>query len=161
VNLFGKGDVTGGGEFKSQDYVNTASAGISAEIPFERRGRREAVKLAALKLDASRRAWQQKQDEVALEVASSYSQLRSLANSVEIQTKNKEIAEKRAENASFRFKEGELSNREIVEAQTELLNARNGYVAALLSYEVQRLKLLRNIGLLDVGPDGDVIELKP
>ncbi len=162
VDLFGKGDVNGDSDdIGHMDRKTTASAGITAEIPFDRRGRRDAVRLAAIKLEGAQRAWQQKQANVALEVAASYSQLRSLANSVEIQRKNKEIAERRADNASFLFKEGELSNRDVVEAQTELLNARNGYVTALLDYEVQRLKLLRNIGLLDVGPDGELIELTP
>lgn len=161
VGLFGRGEVAGKGEDPgSQDFENTAAAGILAELPFDRRGRRDAVKLAAIQLESARRTWQQKQDEAALEVASSYSQLRSLAKSVEIQIKNREIAERRAENANFLFKEGDLSNRDVVEAQNELLDARNAYVAALLSYEVQRLRLLRNVGLLDVGPDGELIELK-
>lgn len=161
VGLFARGDASGSGEeIGSEKYDNTASAGITAELPFDRRGRRDAVKLAAIHLESAKRAWQQKQDDVALEVASSFSQLRSLAKSVEIQIKNREIAERRAENANFLFKNGDLSNRDVVEAQNDLLNARNAYVTALLDYEVQRLRLLRNIGLLDVGPNGEMIELQ-
>lgn len=162
IGLFGKADVAGEGrDAGSQDFENTAAAGLAAELPFDRRGRRDAVRLAAIRLDEAKRSWQQKQDEVSVEVASSFSQLRALAKSVEIQIKNREIAERRAENANFRFKEGELSNRDVVEAQNDLLDARNAYVTALLDYEVQRLRLLRNVGLLDVASDGGLIELKP
>ena len=78
---------------------------------------------------------------------------------VMIQKQNTTIAEKRARNALLRFKGGELSNRDVVEAENELLDARNAYSQALVDYELQRLRLLRNIGLLDVEANGDLREL--
>lgn len=162
ISLFGAGALSGKGEsLTDMTDENSVSAGIVAEIPLDRRERREAVKLATLALESAKRSWQAKQDDVRLDVASNYSQLRALLNSVQIQEKNREIAERRAENANYLFKEGTLSNRDVVEAQNELLDARNAYVTALLDYEIQRLQLLRNIGLLDIAADGSLIEMTP
>ena len=78
---------------------------------------------------------------------------------MDIQRKTREIAEKRARNAQLRFKSGELSNRDVVEAENELLEARNRFVQAQTDYEVQRVRLFRNMGLMDVTPEGNMMEL--
>lgn len=162
LGLFGTIDTAGEGDkLGGSDFEDASAAGIVLELPFDRRDRRDAVKLASMRLASARRGWQQKQDEIALDIADNYSQLRSLTKTIDIQHKNLEIAEKRAENANFLFKTGELSNRDVVEAQNELLSARNALVSAFLDYEIQRLRLLRNVGLLDVAPDGSLIELRP
>lgn len=162
LNAFGEGSTSGrGGSASDQDFQEELQAGVALEIPLDRRDRRDAVRLATLVLEQARRTWEEKRENVALEVAESYSRLRTLAQTVEIQRKNQDIAVRRAENANFLFRTGELSNRDVVEAQNDLLNARNALVSALLDYDIQRLQLLRNVGLLDVGPEGELIELAP
>jgi len=79
---------------------------------------------------------------------------------VMIQKEATTIAQRKYEHSLMRFKAGEIPNRDVVEAQNELLSAKNAHVNALVSYELQRLALLRNVGLLDVMPDGRVIELQ-
>lgn len=144
-----------------QDYRQDWRAGVTAEIPFDRRDERDAVRRAQLDLDAAERRLAETTDTVLLEVRESYSRLRSLTVSVDIELRNIEIAEKRAKNALLQFRNGSLSNRDVVEAANDLLDARNAYIAALTDYEVQRLNLLRQVGLLDVARDGTLIELTP
>lgn len=163
INLFGASGWTASDadSIGAQEYANDWQAGVEADIPIDRRDERDAVKRAQLDLDAAKRRLAAEVDNVALEVRESYSKLRSLTVSVEIQLKNIEIAERRAENALLQFRNGTLSNRDVVEASNALLDARNAYIAALTDYEIQRLTLLRQIGLLDISRDGSIIELNP
>lgn len=163
VNAFGSAgaEASDAASFSDQEYANDWQAGIRAEIPFDRRDRRDAVKNAQLDLDSAERSLAELQDVVTLEVRDGYSRLRSLTVSLDIQLQNIEIATRRAKNALFQFRNGSLSNRDVVEAANDLLDARNAYVEALTDYEIQRLTLLRQIGLLDVARDGRLIELDP
>lgn len=142
-----------------QVYEESQSAGLTLELPLDQRDERDAARRAALALAAADRGWRAQQDAVRLDIAESFSSLRTLRTSVEIEQRNIEVAEKRARNASLRFRNGELSNRDVIEAENDLLNARNAWVQALLDYELQRLQLLRNVGLLDVSPTGALVEL--
>ncbi|NQU39760.1 MAG: TolC family protein [Lentisphaerae bacterium] len=134
-------------------------AGITLELPLDKRDERDAVKLAELDLNAARRTLDQKRDQVRLDVIENFTRLRFLAGAVSIERQNIGIAEKRARNAMLRFRNGELLNRDVVEAENELLTARNAYARVRVDYEVQRIRLLRNIGALDVRADGLLVEL--
>jgi outer membrane protein TolC len=134
-------------------------AGISADLPFDRRDERDAVRRGELDVAAAERRLAEREDAVALDVRESFSRLRSFTVALDIELKNIEIAERRAENALMQFRNGKLSNRDVVEAANGLLDARNAYITALINYEVQRLTLLRQAGLLDVARDGSFIEL--
>jgi outer membrane protein TolC len=150
---------SGAASLGDQDLDEQFEAGVTLELPLDKRDERDAVKLAQLDLEAARRARDQARDQVRLDVIASFTQLRFLAGSVLIERQNIGIAERRARNAMLRFRNGELLNRDVVEAENELLSARNAYARVRVSYEVQRIKLLRNIGALDVRADGTIEEL--
>lgn len=143
------------------DFNNDYSAGVSLELPLDKRTERDAIRRATLEVAASERNVTEKKDTIRVEISDSFSKLQALSETVEIEKRNIEIAEKRADYATYQFKNGTLSNRDVVEAQNDLLNARNSYVRALVQYERQRIQLLRDVGLLDVGADGTLIELPP
>ena len=163
VNIFGQSSWSDGDTF----FTNAPAAdqrwqaGVRAEIPLDRRSERDAIRLAEIARDAARRALDEKTETILLDVREAYSRIRSLRVSVDVEQKNIEIAERRATNALLEFRNGRLSNRDVVEAANDLLNARNAYISALADYEIQRLTLLRKVGLLDVGRDGEIIELQP
>lgn len=146
-------------EFSAQELEEEISAGLSLELPLDRRGEKDAVKQAQIALAAAARDMRRKEDSVRIEVAENFARLDALRKTVSIEEKNVEIAQKRRQNAVLKFRNGELSNRDVVEAENELLNARNAFIEAKISYEMQRLRLLRNVGLLDVDAAGRIIEL--
>jgi len=162
INAFGAANWTAGDadSLSGQQFENDWQAGVRADIPLDRRAERDAVKTAELNLNAADRRLTELTDNITLEVRESYSRLRSLTVSVDIQLKNIEIAEKRATNALLQFRNGKLSNRDVVEAANGLLDAQNAYINALADYEIQRLNLLRQVGLLDVTREGSLVELK-
>jgi len=144
-----------------QEHRQNWQAGVQAEIPFDKRDDRDALKNTMIEVKAAERELALREETVVLEVREGFSRLRSLTVSVEIQLKNIEIAKRRAENALLQFRNGTLSNRDVVEAANDLLDARNSYITALTDYAIQRLVLLRQIGLLDVSREGAIIELNP
>lgn len=161
LNLYGEAGLEGreAESLSNQEYDSAQSVGVKLELPLDLRDERDAVKRATLGLNAARRTREEKMDSVRLEIASSLSELRTLRTTVELEARNIEVAEKRARNASLRFRNGELSNRDVIEAENDLLNARNAWGQARVDYELQRVRFLRNLGLLDVAEDGTLIEL--
>ena len=145
--------------FSDQDPDERITAGVMLEIPFDKRDERDAVRRAEIAVVAARRQLGEVRDTVRVEIMENFRRLETLRITVDIQRKNMDIAGKRARNALLRFKNGELSNRDVVEAENDLLDARNAYARALVDHEVQRLRLLRNVGLLDIGPDGTLVVL--
>ena len=149
-------DSPASGEF-TPDYA----AGVTLELPLDKRTERDAIRRATLECDAAKRAVDEKEDLIRVEISDSFSKLLALSETVEINKRNIEITKKRSDFATYRFKNGDLSNRDVVEAQNDLLSARNAHVRALAQYEQQRLQLLRDVGLLDVAASGTLIELPP
>ncbi|MDA0990833.1 MAG: TolC family protein, partial [Verrucomicrobia bacterium] len=144
--------------FGDQRLEDELTAGVVFELPLDRRDEQDALVIANLEADAADRAAMEVNDTVRVEIIENFRRLRSLDITLKIQQQNMTIAQKRARNALLRFKNGELSNRDVVEAENELLTARNSYSQAIVDYELQRLRLLRNIGLLDVSADGTIVE---
>lgn len=145
--------------FDTRDGQTAYSAGVTLALPLDKRAERDAVRAARLDLDLAERNALEAEDRVRLEVASAYRQIAYLAQAAQIEKRNLEIAEKRAENARMRFRNGELENRDVVEAENELLNARNSLAQAQVQYALQRLRLMRSAGMLDVARDGSLMIL--
>ncbi len=161
LNAFAQMDYSdsGAGSFGEQNLDEEVVAGIELTIPLDRRDERDAFIQARIRRASAARRLEAAVNNVTLEVIQSLKQLQTLESTVQIERENVKIASRRAANADWRFKRGDFSNRDVVEAENELLEARNAYSSALFDYELQRLRLLRNIGLLDVDSAGRLIEL--
>lgn len=145
--------------FPSEDTETELSAGAELALPLDKRNERDAVTRALIALKRSQRNLEQKHDEIEVQIIESFRLLKAQEQTVNIERKNSEIARRRADYAVLEFKSGNFSNRDVVEAQNQLLDAENSYVDALAAYETRRVLLLREIGALDVTPDGLLVEL--
>jgi outer membrane protein TolC len=158
LSAYGQATWSGSDDSASGDTRDTAyEAGVTLQLPLDRRDERDALRLAQLNADQAARSAREQEDRIRLEVASDFSQIEYLTRAVLIAERSLAIAEKRADNARFRFRNGELENRDVVEAENELLNARNALVRAQADHEVQRIRLLRNVGLIDVDSNGNLV----
>jgi outer membrane protein TolC len=146
------------GSVSRLDSDTAYSAGLTLTLPLDQRDERDQRKRAQLDLVAARRDWDAVRDTLRLDIRERLSRLGYLQGAAAIEEKNLVIAEKRARNAQHRFRNGELENRDVVEAENELLSARNAVVRAAVDYELARLSLLRFAGLLDIDPDGQLVE---
>ena len=162
VDAFVKASGTGQSpeSIEEGDTTKEYSAGVSVDLYLDKRPERDAVKRAAIGVDAAERALTEKRDTIRVSIMDSFRTLASLREAAGIQFRNTEIAQRQAAYAALRFRNGEADNRDVVDAQNQLLAARNTYVRALVQYEQQRIQLLRDVALLDVAADGTLVEMK-
>lgn len=133
------------------------TTGATLAIPLQRGGIRDAIKLAEIARTAARRNQINTEANVRIDLLRRMNQLANFERNVETQRQNVEIAEKRLEFAIIRFEDGTLSNRDVVEAQTSELDARNALVRALVNHELERLRLLQSAGCLVIDPNGRLL----
>jgi outer membrane protein TolC len=145
--------------FPGSNGESSAEVGVEFTLPLDGRADRDAVRAAELALAQARRALEALEEDIAVGVARSFARLHTAERRVEIERRNLDIAGRRVENAIIRFKAGELSNRDVVEAEDELLLARNTLAQSLITHELERLGLLKDLGLLEVNAAGALREL--
>lgn len=160
LDAYGKVSAAGDSASPGPDGMKeTVAGGVTLALPLDRRPEQEALKKSEIELAAAERAVDAMTDSVKVGISEAFSRLVALEKGVGIAGKNMELAGRRLDYTMMRFRNGELSNRDVVEAQGEQLNSRNTLVKATVDYEIQRLRLLREIGALDVGADGVLVEL--
>lgn len=94
-------------------------------LPLERTAERNALRRSMISVRAAQRAVLQKEEEIRAEVRDAVYQLRLQDESLWLQTEVLRVAERRAEFAQIQFEQGEISNRDKIEAETDLLAAQN------------------------------------
>lgn len=128
--------------------------GITLEIPLERTAERNAMRRRMIEFDQSRRSLTLAEDNVILQVRDSYRSMRRTETSLELRRQEIEAAKKEAEAAQIRFEAGETDNLAVTDAQTAVLSAENSYIRDLVSYEIARIQLLRDVGILFLDDHG-------
>lgn len=135
------------------ERANT-SLSVTLGVPLDRLGERNAYRAAEIGLARARRDLEEFEDQLRVTIQSSFRELARRLHSLEIQrelivdqTKNLRIAE-------LRFERGELPNRDVVEARQSLLDAQNALIDEQVNYEIERLQLLRDLGILFIDETG-------
>lgn len=140
-------------------FVDSESValGVTLELPLDRKRERNALRSALIELDQTRRDLQQTEDEVILEVRDALRQLQRQREQINIEAKNIESLRRSVEKARLENRAGLATNRDIVEAQDSLTDAENSQLDRMVAYEVTRLNLLRQLGILFVDPEGRIV----
>lgn len=94
-------------------------------LPIERFRERNQLRAAIIDVRRAERAYHDLHERIRAEVRSAINQIALQARVVAIQLENVEVARNRSEYAGIRFVQGELSNRDRVEAEQELTDAQN------------------------------------
>ena len=98
------------------------------------------------------------EDDIILEVRNSLRSLKRAEASVLIREREIEAAKKESLATQIRFEAGEMDSRNVSDAQNALLRAQNAYVQERVQYEIARIQLLRDIGILFIDEQGSVVE---
>jgi outer membrane protein TolC len=64
-------------------------------------------------------------------------------------------AQKTLERAQLDYENGRATNRDVIDAQVQLLDSQNAYQQALVSARVSQLRFLQHIGRLETDPEGE------
>ena len=139
-------------DYNAQD--GSASAGLALVLPLDQKSERNAYKSSLVSLDRQRRAYSLSEDNVVLSVRETVRNLRQAEFTLVIQQRQLRDSKDRLDSAYLLVEKGELSNRDVVEAQTAVQSAENAYVDAQVSYLTSYIQLLKDMGTLHVDEQG-------
>jgi len=137
-----------------QFHRGTYELGVEAGLPLDRKKERNAYRQAMIALEQQQRQYENDTDTVKLEVRQAYRDLERAAESYRIQKNSLELAQKRVESTMLLLEAGRLTARDLLDAQDSLLLAQNNLTDALVSHAIAKLSFFRDIGILQVRPDG-------
>ncbi|MHC4777128.1 MAG: TolC family protein [Planctomycetota bacterium] len=142
-----------------QDYEETnfdahIAAGLKLGIPWDFRPERDAFFRARIAQERAKRAAVLLGEQIKQDVRERFRAANQVRLTIHIQDKIRRSAEKRLRITEFRFREGEIGNRDVVEAQDALLQAENSYIRALTDRRIRDLELARALGVLHIGKGG-------
>ena len=157
LNLIGSAGVNSTPDTKFQRlqfHNGTYSLGLEADLPLDRKAERNAYREALITLEQRRREYQGDVDGVELDVRSAYRQLQEYAERYKTQKNSLELSETRVESTTFLLQAGRVTTRDLLDSQDALLGAQNNVTAALVDHAIAKLSFFRDVGILQVRPDG-------
>jgi hypothetical protein len=160
LNFAARGEVGNRNQDRAVELNNDTSsysANIDLELPLDRVAERNAYRSALIRLERSSRSYDELRDQIAADARDSLRLIRSAEISLDIQTKGIELAKLRLENANELLRQGKRDNRDVVDAQNDLLRAQEAYEVARASLQIQVLQFLRDTGTLRVDPAAGAI----
>ena len=157
INLIGSAGVSSAPKTKLErlQFQNgTYSVGLEADLPLDRIAERNAYREALIALEQRQREFQGDVDEVELDVRQAYRQLVEAAERYQTQKTSLQVAETRVESTTFLLQAGRVTTRDLLESQDALLGAQNDVTAVVVDYAIAKLSFFRDVGILQVRPDG-------
>ncbi|MEM8872659.1 MAG: TolC family protein [Planctomycetota bacterium] len=132
----------------------TYSGGFRFDLPIERTAERNAYRVALIELDRAIRDAQEFEDAVKFDILSALRSIRVAAENLRIQAQAIRVAERRAAAANLLLELGRAEVRDVTEAEDALVDAQDGFTAALVSFYLSELELQRDLGVLEVNETG-------
>ncbi len=132
------------------DYI----LGFDADLPLDRKNQRNAHRRALINLERQQRQYQADIDTVKLDVRDAYRRLIQTAEQYRIQKNSLDLATQRVESNKLLLDAGRVTVRILLDSQDALLRAQNDLTSALVSHLNAKLSFYRDVGLLQVKPDG-------
>lgn len=130
------------------------NAGLTLDVPVDRVSERNAYRAAQIGHARTLRAFDKFQDDLVVGVRNRFRRLRRIELSLAIQRETIGDEERNLMQAQFLFDRGEAGNRDVVEAQEALVSAQNDLISEQVNYEIERLQLLRDLGILFIDETG-------
>lgn len=140
------------GGFDLDPGQGSVGAGLTLDLPLDRRQEWLAYRGALVRLEQSQRNYQLERDRVAIEVRSAIRQVRRDRYNVELQQRNVTLAERRM--VEVQLKARTLGPEEVISANQDLLDAQNRLVEATRNYRQNQLQFLLATGQMRVTAAG-------
>jgi outer membrane protein TolC len=130
------------------------NVGLQVDLGLDRKAQRNDLRRALIVAARSKREFALAVDNVRLQIASDGRALDQARRNFENSELGVSLGERRVEEQELRMQLGRGVTRDLLDAQSDLNNARNARTAALVSYTLARLRYWRDMGLLFVRDDG-------
>ncbi len=134
------------------------NAGLTLDLPIDRLPERNLYRRALIQLERSRRDAVDLQENILADVRAVERGIRSAQVSLDIQRNGIELARARLDNANETLLVGRATDsRNVVEAQSSLLQAQDSYDRARADLQIQMLQFLRETGTLRLDPTAGIL----
>jgi len=130
--------------------------GVTWSPPLNRVAEKNSHRAAQIRFDRAVRSLDQFEQTLRIEIRRTFRELKRRTSSLDIQRELIADQERNLKVARLRNEAGEISNRDVVEASESLLEARNSLINEKVSYEIARLRMLWQLGILFVDERGMV-----
>jgi len=135
--------------------------GFDADLPLDRKSQRNDYRRSLIALNQQQRRYEAEIDNVKLEVRDAYRRLLQTAEQFGIQQNSLNLATQRVESNKLLLDAGRVTVRILLESQDALLTAEDAVTAALVDHLNAKLSFYRDVGILQVKPDGMWAQLEP
>ncbi|MHC5075964.1 MAG: TolC family protein [Planctomycetota bacterium] len=158
LEVFGTSDVTSRPDSSSAglQFYDEGSYGLGflLDLPLDRLKERNAYSAALISLVQQQRQYDQEKDDIELGVNNSHRRLLETAERYRIQKMSLELAQRRVESNQLLLDAGRVTIRVVRDSQDALLQSQNAFTGALIAHQIAKLNFFRDIGVLQVRPDG-------
>ena len=162
LTLFGSASFGGGRSVSSAGSADVTprvaegsySALLTLDLPLERTSERKSYRASLISLASAKRDLEELEDGIKLAVRGTLRDLLEDREGVKIQAQAVALAERRVNSMDLLLQAGRAQIRDVLDAQDDLLEARNSLADALVSYRIAELVLQRDMGVLQVDADG-------
>jgi outer membrane protein TolC len=129
------------------------SAGVQAELPLDKTRETAAYRRAQIALDRSRRALDEKRDQITSEIRADWRNLQTAEENYRIQQMSRDLARRRVESTELLQQAGRVNMRDVLDARDDLTLAENAVTQALVAHRLNWLRLLFDLERLPTEPD--------
>lgn len=126
----------------------------SNDLGLDRKAERNAYRRALIRLEERKRQYEDDRDRMELDVRQALRALKAEAEQYRIQKIALDLARRRLETQELLLEIGQSNVRLLLESQGALLEAQDDVTRALVAHAIAKLGFFRDIGILQVKPDG-------
>lgn len=143
------------GNLGELDFENAIyTAGLDIELPLDSRAERNNYRRSLIDYEVATRQYLLAMYNIKLDVIDIWRRLNQASKSYEINVTSVEINERRVEEAELRAELGLGDIQDTVDSQNDLTSARTELVRTIVDYNIAKLELWRDVGLLYVNDNG-------
>jgi outer membrane protein TolC len=126
----------------------------SNDLGLDRKAERNEYRKALITLEQQQRQYEIDTDRIELDVRQALRALKAEAEQYRIQKMALDLAQRRLETQKLMLEIGQSNVRLLLESEGALLEAQNDVTRALVAHAIAKLGFFRDIGILQVRPDG-------
>ncbi len=132
----------------------TWQAGLNLDPALDRKAERNAFRSALISYERALRSLELAEDNITLDVRRAFRNLEEAERSYAIREIGVEVNERRVREQELLAEAGRATTLDQIDAQNDLVSARNSLTAALINHTLSRLSFWRDLGLLHIKEDG-------
>ena len=157
LNLLGSAEVSSANKTafdRLQFQQGAYSLGFESDLPLDRKAERNAYREALITVEQRNRSYDEDAENVKLDIREAYRDLTEKAETYRIQKIGLELAQRRVEEQELLLEYGRGIIRLLLETMDDLVQAENELTSALVAHTIAKMSFFRDIGILQVKPDG-------